>query len=189
VNRPAAVLATAGLLLAVAACGIPPESTARGIQPPPGPYQLTTLNPPAPSPSGAVIEQLFFIKDGKLVPVERRVARQRTAQDQMTDLLAGATDAEQNSGVSSALPGANVIGGVHVTDQIATVDLGPGFGDSGRNDAVLAFGQVVCTLDSRADVNGVVFQQNGQPVGVPRATGLVSAGPLTTADYASLLTA
>ena len=187
-NRPAAVLATAGLLLALSACGIPPESTARGIQPPPGPYQLTTPNPPEPSPSGTVTEQLFYIKDGKLVPVERKVSGQRTVQDQMTDLLAGATDAEQSTGISSALPGANVIGGVHVSDQIATVDLGPGLDGSGRNDAVLAFGQVVCTLDSRSDINGVVFQQNGQPVGVPRATGLVSTGPLTTADYASLLT-
>ena len=106
----------------------------------------------------------------------------------MADLLAGATDAEQNTGISSALPGANVIGGVSVTDQVATVDLGPGLDGSGRNDAVLAFGQVVCTLDSRPDIDGVVFQQNGQRVGVPRATGSLSTGPLTTADYAGLLT-
>jgi hypothetical protein len=177
----------AGLLaLAVGACGIQPDGSARSIQPPPGPYQLRTAPPPPVDPSGPISERLFFVRNGKLVAVERKVSGTRTAQQSMADLLAGPTDDETGDGLSSALPGNNVIGGVSVSDGVATVNLGSGLEGTGRNDGVLAFGQVVLTLDARPDVTGVVFQQGGQRLGVPRADGVLSAAPLTAADYASL---
>lgn len=175
-------------LTAAVGCGIAPDRSPRAVQPPPGPYQLTTPPPPTPGSSGPVTLHLFLVRDGKLVAVQRKASGVQSVQQLMNDLLAGATDEEKRSGLSSALPGNTVIGGVIVNGGVATVDLGPGLEDAGRNDEVLALGQVVCTLDARSDVNGVLFQQEGQIIGVPRADGVLSKGPLTATDYSDLVT-
>jgi hypothetical protein len=188
VSRRVAAAAVLTIALTATGCGIAPDRSARAIEPPPGPYQLTTPPPPTPASTGPVTEQLFLVKDGKLVRVERKISGAQSVQQLMNDLLAGATSDEQRVGLSSALPGNNVIGGVTVNDGVATVDLGPGLEDTGRNDEVLALGQVVCTLDGRSDVKGVLFRQDGQTIAVPRADGALSTGPLTAADYTDLLT-
>ena len=105
----------------------------------------------------------------------------------MRDLLAGPTDTERSGGLGSALPGGNPIGEIRLSNGQAAVDITVAEG-AVRSDEVLAVGQVVCTLDARPDVNAVIFISGGQPIEVPRADGSLSEGPLTTADYASLVT-
>lgn len=179
----AAVLAVALL----AGCGVPAEHSARQITPPPGPYQPVVSGAPTTAPAGAVSEKLFLVRDGKLVAVQRRVSEQPTADSLVRDLLAGPSAAEQGEGLSSALAGANVIASVRLVAGLATVEVGPGILGAGRNDDVLAFGQVVCTLASRPDIGGVSFTRDGQPIGIPRADGSLTQGPLSAADYADLI--
>ena len=180
----AAAVAVLGLLTA---CGIPPASEAHQVQPPKGPYSGLGSPSPAPSPTGQVPELLFLVKDGLLVPVRRQVPSPPTVNDLMHDLLAGPTDTEQSAGINSALPGANVIGDVTVVDRVALVDLATAPLDTGRNDAILSYGQVVCTLDARPDILGVLFRQDGEQVDVPNADGALVKVPLTAADYAGIL--
>ena len=105
----------------------------------------------------------------------------------LTDLLAGPSDGERAAGITSALLGANVVSGAHLSDGHAIVELSATIENSARNDDVLAYAQLVCTPAGRADANGVTFTHNGQPVGVPRADGSLTQEPLTADDYIALL--
>lgn len=180
-RRALAVLAATGLLLA--GCGVPTEGTPRALDTP-----ATTATPqPAPTSTGAATETLFFLDDGRLVAVSRHVQGLPDAGRLVRDLLAGPTEPEQRAGLSSALLGDGLVTGVRVAGDIATVQLGPALAASGRNDEVLAYAQLTCTLTSLETVTGVLFTQDGNAIAVPRADGSLVAYPLTAADYADLL--
>jgi hypothetical protein len=181
------VALVAVVVSATASCGIPVEDQARPVNPPPGPYgALTATQAPTPDPGGPATETLCLVKDGALHPTERALTGPRNVNDLMTDLLSGPNEDERATGLSSALSGPSFIGGVHLANGLAIVDVRTG-PDGTRSDEVLAFGQLVCTLDARQDVNGVAFTQVGRPIAVPRGDGALSTGPLTTGDYALLL--
>jgi hypothetical protein len=100
----------------------------------------------------------------------------------VADLLAGPTDAERAAHVGSALPGTALIDGVRVEAGIAIVTLGASL-ESTRNDEILAYGQIVCTLDARTDINGVVFMRGDERITVPAGDAALTKATLTTADY------
>jgi hypothetical protein len=52
---------------------------------------------------------------------------------------------------------------------------------------LLAIAQIVCTLDARDDVTGVVFARGGQRFPVPRGDGSQADAELTMSDYQSLI--
>jgi hypothetical protein len=175
-------------LSATASCGIPAENDARPVDPPPGPYgALTATQAPTPDPGGAATETLCLIKDGALRPTERALTMPRSVNDLLTDLLDGPTEAERAAGLTSALSKPSFVGGARLENGIAVVGFDPGPDGNTRSDEVLAFGQVVCTLDTHQDVTAVAFSEGSRPVAVPRGDGTLSEGPLTTGDYALLL--
>lgn len=180
------VVLAAAVAAALTACGIQPDVTAREIKPPPGPYHVSAA-PAAPTRPGNAVETLFLVKDTMLVRVTRPVPQAPTVDALMQELLAGPTETERNQGLSSALPGASVIGQVHLTNGLATVELASALDGTGRSDETLAIAQVVCTLAERSDVTGVVFVRSGSRVGVPRGDGSQSQDPLSTSDYAELI--
>lgn len=181
----AAALAIAA---ALAGCGVQPEDEPRPILAPRGPFQALGPRTPAPTATvGSTAEQLFLVKDGALVPVTRYVEHEPTVQSLISDLLAGPTEAERDAGITSALLGSRVVSAVRVTDGGAVVELASPIEGTGRNDEMLAYAQLVCTLTARPGISGVTFTQDQQPIGVPRADGSLSQGPLTTADYAHLI--
>jgi hypothetical protein len=178
----------AGVLSATASCGIPAENEARPVDAPPGPYgALTATQAPTSEPRGAEKETLCLVKDGALHPTERPLTVPRNLDDLMEDLLSGPTEDEHAAGLSSSLSKPSFIGDVRLADGLAIVDVEPGPDGNTRSDEVMAFAQVVCTLDTRQDVTGVAFTQGGHPIAVPRGDGALSEGPLTTGDYAPLL--
>ncbi|WP_144127909.1 GerMN domain-containing protein [Catellatospora sichuanensis] len=185
--RAAAATLTAVLLAGLAAgCGVPTEETAREIE------HTGTATPAAPTPaaeaSGPVTEKLYLLRDGHLVAVQRRVPTQPDAQQLLAHLLAGPTPAEQDTDLSSALAGTTAINSATDAAGSATVELSTALEGTGRSDDVLAFGQLVCTLSSRPDINQVVFTRQGARVGVPRGNGSLTEDPLTCADYINLIT-
>lgn len=183
-SRPTVLLAA---LIVLAGCGVPSEDTPRQISPPPQPYRGVTSVSPSQTTTGTVAQPLCFTRDGALVAVVRWVPAVRTIDTAVSDLLAGPTEAEHATGLGSAFTGLDVVVGVRLADETATVDLDGDLAGAGRNDQVLAFGQLVCTLAARADVARVAFERDGRPVSVPRADGSLSPGPLTIADYAGLI--
>jgi hypothetical protein len=134
-----------------------------------------------------VVETLYFVRNGAIVAVMRRVDTDPTVEAAVHDLLAGPTDTERAAGLGSSLPGAAVIDGVVAESGLAVVALGGRPEETGRNDEILAYGQIVCTLDARPEIVGVTFQYQGEAVGVPRGDGSLSTGPLTSTDYQELV--
>jgi hypothetical protein len=179
---------TAAIMLAtLAACGISAQDQPREVQPPPGPYGALASNRPPSAEPGTVREVLYFTKDGALVAVNRRVRGEPTPTDLMRALLAGPTEEERDQGIGSALSGIDIASDIRVVNGLATVDLTATPEGTARSDEILAYAQVVCTLDARPAVTGVIFTRHGQPIGVPRDNAALVDGLLTTADYAALI--
>jgi hypothetical protein len=178
-----AVLAVAAL----AGCGVSPERDPRPIDQPKGPFGALASSPPAVTASGSVPERLFLVKDGMITAVTRHVEREPTLDELIADLLNGPNESEGDAGMTSALLGGQVVSEVHLDGGQAMVELALPTEGTGRTNDVLAYAQVVCTLTARPDVRGVVFTRDQQAVGVPRADGQLSLGPLTAADYAALV--
>jgi hypothetical protein len=182
-NRRLVVVAALAVLAAAGGCGIPGEAQPRPIEPPPGPYAGLTKPASPPIEQGAVPVHLVMTRDGTLTAVTRLGQGTPSLDGLMDGLFAGPSETEQARGITSALPGAGLVGEVGFRDGNAEVRLGAGLDGTGRSDVVLAIGQVVCTLDARPEVTGVVFTQDGAVVAVPRADGALQKGPLTSADY------
>ncbi|MEQ4304278.1 GerMN domain-containing protein [Plantactinospora sp. B6F1] len=174
------------LLALLAGCQVPTEETPRSIESPPGTVGTVTRPPPSPGPSGLAVERVYYVRDGKLVPVVRRLPAPLPATAHLDLLLAGPTDDEQHSGLTSSVTGPDTILGVRVAGGEATVEVGAGLAGTGRNDQILAFGQIVRTLTARPDVDRVTFEQDGEHLGIPRADGALSRAPLTAEDYSDL---
>ncbi|MFD0592548.1 GerMN domain-containing protein [Catellatospora coxensis] len=155
-------------VLLAAGCGVPVEDRPRVIEV--GTPSRVATGAPSAAASGPAAESLYLIRDGSLVAVQRRLAAEPDPQRLLGDLLAGPTEAEQDRGLSTALGGRDVVASVRLLDGVAYVELPAGIENTGRNDDVLAFGQIVCTLTSRRDVTGVVFTQQGARIGVPCRT-------------------
>ncbi|MGN9809363.1 GerMN domain-containing protein [Micromonospora sp. BQ11] len=182
-HRHLALLVLAAL---VAGCGIPTDDRPRTVQPPRGPFP-SSATADAAAPAGPAVETLCLVRDGRIIPVVRRVDRSPTVEEQLRHLLAGPTTAERDTDLTSALPGAVNAAGATVTGTRAQVAVDEPDEAAGRSDDVLAFGQIVCTLTSRDDVTTVAFVRDGRPLGVPRADGSLSEQPLVRADYAPLI--
>jgi spore germination protein GerM len=178
----------AALLLALTtACGIPADATPRTVEPPPGPHPFRSPTAAAVEP-GAIAEPLCFVRDNKLVRTTRHINDAPTVYTQISHLLAGPTDPERAAGLSTALTGTTTMESVQLTGAQVTVALGATVDDARRNDEMLAYGQIVCTITARPDVTSVTFTRDGQRLDIPRADGSLSQGPLTADDYQSLIT-
>lgn len=177
-----------GVALLLAGCGISAQATAQPVQPPPG-VQLAQTQPPDAGQSGRTSEYLYFVKDGTVVRVARHVTSVPSTEVIVHDLLAGPDDEESAAGYTSALLGDRIVDAVQVASRLATVALTAPMSDAGRNDVILAYAQLVCTLTALPQIDGVMFTSGGAPISVPRGDGSLSQGtsPLTAADYTDLI--
>jgi hypothetical protein len=184
-GRRLAAASVCGLVLA--GCGVPTEDEPRPIEPS---VTIGTFEGPigAGGPAGsngAAVERLFLVRGGRLVAVDRPLNAPPSLERHLDDLVSGPTERERDDGLDSALGGTDVIAGVTLRRGTAVVGLN---GDNLiRNDEILAYGQIVCTLAARDDVDAVQFAQDGRPLEVPRADGALTPDPLTAADYRALI--
>lgn len=179
-------LAAVLLVVLLGGCGVPVDDRPRPVSAPPGSFPAAT-GTATTDPDGRVDETLCFVRDDGLAAVTRRVDGLSGVDTHLQHLLAGPDDAERERGLSTALPGTITVAGASATGTVVTIDVREAGEETGRSDEVLAFGQIVCTLTQRADVDSVAFRRDGQPLEVPRADGSLSALPLTAADYRPLL--
>ncbi|WP_018219441.1 GerMN domain-containing protein [Salinispora pacifica] len=177
-------LAVAMLLVLLAGCGVPTDDQPRAVEAPYGPFP--TPSTAVSDPAGRFTEALYFVRDDRLVLVRRRLDVLPTVDQHLEHLLAGPNEAERAEGLATALFGAVTVAGIRLTETRAEVDVPSVAEGAGRSDEVFAFGQIVCTLTARPEVDSVSFLRDGAPLGVPRADGSLSPGPLTAADYVEL---
>ena len=177
------MLAAAAVVL-LGGCGVRAQSEPHGVDLPRHP--LTTPGAGATVPVGEVAQVVCLVRDGRLVQTVRRTPTYPGVQAQLDSLVAGPTQAERTAGLGSALSSVALIGrllaGAEATVEVPDVEEG-----NARNDEILAYGQIVCTLTARDDVGAVVFTRGGQPLDVPRSDGTLTGGPLRSSDYADLL--
>jgi hypothetical protein len=190
--RTARILALALASALLASCGITSEATPRPIDLPSGFTRSAPSPTPAPTGSGPVVEKLYLVRDSTLVPVTRHVDHQPNIGTLLNNLQTGPTTAEAAAGLTSALTGSDLVTGARLrAGGIAIVELATTVDNTVRNDEVLAYAQLVCTLVAQTNITGVTFTHNGQPVAVPRGDGSLPQTPdtpLTAADYATLIT-
>ncbi|MEV4351285.1 GerMN domain-containing protein [Actinoplanes sp. NPDC049596] len=176
--RPPVLTLTLALL---AGCGVPAQDSAHPVELPRAP--LTSADAAAATPAGEVANVLCLVREGRLVQSVRRAAAYPSVQQQLDDLVAGPTSQESASGLSTALGGLTLTATVGPGAQV-TAEVGEG---GARKDEILAYGQMVCTLTARPDVASVAFTRDGRRLEVPRADGTLTADPLRSSDYATLV--
>jgi hypothetical protein len=186
-SRPARL---AGLILVacvLSACGVSTEDEPHAIDLPRRPFTSSSPSTGDAGPAGDVAEVLCLVRDGRLVQTVRRIESTPSAQLQAEHLVAGPTAGEQQAGLTTALAGLSLAvegsGGAQPA-QVAITEADEG---NARNNEMMAYAQIVCTLTARGDINSVVFTRDSERLEVPRADGSLSRGPLYSSDYSSLI--
>jgi spore germination protein GerM len=172
-------------LLLLGGCGVPAQDEPHQVELPRRPLN-ETITPTVTEPAGEVAQVMCLVRDNRLVQAVRRVDAIPGPQRQLDQLIAGPTPAEQAQDLSTALATTALTVTVPTTG-VATVEVGETDESTGRSDEVLAYGQIVCTLTSRADIAVVSFQRDGRPLQVPRGDLTLTSEPLREADYRSLI--
>jgi spore germination protein GerM len=179
-------LLAATVLLVFTGCGVPAQDEPHQVELPRRALNVTTA-PTTTEPTGEVAQVMCLVGDNRLVQSVRRVDAIPDPQRQLDQLIAGPTPAEQTRGLSTALAATAMTVTVPANGAVAVVEVGETDESAARSDEVLAYGQIVCTLTSRADIAAVAFQREGQPLQVPRGDLTPSSDPLRAADYRSLI--
>jgi hypothetical protein len=169
----------------VAGCGVPVDDEPRVLDRAAAPFRVfATLEPP--QPEGEVQAELFLVLNGQIQSVQRQVPRPGSPQQVLRQLIDGPTKAESESGLSSALPVGLTLQELQVTDRTAVVTL-DGLDEQVRTDQVVAFAQIVATLDALPQIDGVRFRRRDADLPVPTGDGQLTDDPVDRQDYAELL--
>lgn len=183
-RRPALAVAAALGAVLLTGCQITSETQARPLGS--GAPSPLLISPTATAgPAGVQQEQLYFVRQDELVAVARSAA-DVSPERALSDLVAGPTALENERGLTSALPATGELVLLGLDGSTAVVEL-TGAALEGGNNQVLALAQVVATLDAAPGVDDVRFVQDGEPLPVPDADGVLRDTPVSLEDYRGLL--
>lgn len=187
---------TVGVVLLLAACGLPHNSTTRTIATDDVPYRLLDPAPTSsPSPSSThdikTTPQVYFVnQDNELEPHVQPLkvaAVDEVVEALLAALAAGPAPADRKRGLATALGPGAALKLIEVRRGTARVAITPGGRPPDAERLPLAVGQVVLTVTSAEGVDRVVFVHDGDPVAVPLPGGEQTSEPVTAQNYASLL--
>ena len=135
----------------------------------------------APAAARADVK-VYFLQGEQMTSVTRPGA---SAQDALTQLLAGPTDAEIARGIRTYVPADTTLRSVSVSGGIAQVDLSLAFiAEDTPDDLRARLAQVVYTLSGPEGATSVrLLIQGGTPLGV--IPGVVTAQPITVSELES----
>jgi spore germination protein GerM len=186
--RRRGALAWSLALLVLVGCGVPTDDAARRISP----NRLPDALRPAGSTTTTLVVamanvEVYFVRNGRLVPVEHEVEAPTTPTKAVAALTAGPAQ-DDPTGLRSAIPDAQVIVDVDVQAGTATVELSDAFDQVQTPDQALAIGQLVLTLTHLRGVGQVRFDLGGTSVAVPLPDGKTAA-VVSADDYRELIEA
>ncbi len=177
------------LLLAAASCGIPLQGSPQKVPDRQVPFGLaggTTSTTSAQHP-GQAIQEIFLVSSTMhLLIAKRVVAAPVDASSVLATLLAGPSNAEAFSGITSDIPAGTSIRSVHVSANTATVDLTDDFATATGQSQILAIAQIVYTVTQVPGILQVSFELGGVATEVPSSDGTLLTRPVTRSDYSSL---
>jgi spore germination protein GerM len=145
----------------------------------PPPTATTTTRPPLPTVSTPV----FFVRDGRVVPVPRQVQAPLSVPAALGALLEGPTDTETAAGVRTAISLQTQLLSTEVGGEVARLDLAGTFAEVAGDEQLLAVAQIVFTATAVEGVTALTFAINGREVAVPTADGTLKPGPVGRADF------
>lgn len=183
-RRLGPVLALVVVAAAGGGCGVPSQSSPQVLRNAALPPDPTTR----PTVAAVVDARVFFVRGDRPVPVTRRAAGSGLG-DVLDALLAGPSDSEIAGGVRTALPAdASIdVDGVGA-GGVATLEIGSLLDGVTGQEQILAFAQLVLTATAADNVDSVVFERAGNRIEAPTVVGTLVSRPLTSGDYAALLT-
>ena len=188
--RPAQAVGLALLVLltpVAAACGVPQDDEPRALSAAEVPFASAAASA-APADDGNRQVELWFVRDGRVVPTARRVDGPTSVPALGELLFGGTSEEERNDGLISVVPSTLSLEEVQVQNGTAVLTLDGPDAEVLRTQP-LAYAQIVATLTSVGSVDGVRFRLDGRDLRVPRGDGSLSDGPVTRNDYAELLAA
>jgi hypothetical protein len=143
----------------------------------------TTDTTTTTTPVETSIARVYFLRDGKVWPAAREVPETGELEPILEELVAGPSDAEQELGFTSALPGGFDVPEIGVADGVATLEVPEDLSDEALAQLVYTITQVdpvVTSVDigdrsvTRADFEDLTpailvesplaFQEVGNPV-------------------------
>ena len=182
------------LAVLLAGCGLPDDREPRVITAGEAPIDLDESDDAGPASGGSAELTLYFVRESRLVPVERS-ADAEILQTAIQALLEGPTEAEEAEQIGSAIPTETVLRGVTLENDTGIINLGCaqdvappaqcGLLGVGGTSQLILFAQLACTADAVRGVFGVQFQQEGEPQEAQIDGGLTSE-PVRCSDYRSL---
>jgi hypothetical protein len=131
---------------------------------------------------------VWLVRNGRLVEALRtHKPTRRVATAALAALLAGPTQSERASGLTTAIPGGTRLLGVTIANGVARVDLTSDFESAaGSRSLQLRLAQVVYTLTQFPTVKAVRFSIDGSPVSVVAGSGNVVGRAVGPGDYHGL---
>ena len=179
-RRGPILLALLGLL-ALAACGVPADSSPRAIPAEDVPFDLLEPGETVPATTTipvAATATVFLLSGERLVGVDRSSPAAPTPEWALRALLAGPTPEEAARGLRTAI-GTNLALATSGDDgDLVEIELGASFTAAGGAEQILAIAQVVYTMTAFPQVSGVTFTVDGKVVEVPRGDGTLTGTPL-----------
>ncbi len=189
-----AVLGVVAVLL-LSACGVTADPEPRAIPS----DVLEALDPQdLADDSGEVIYELWFVRNSKILPVERRSESEVTPELELEQLEVGPTEPERDQGLRTAfVPGLGETSlastaesrdlTVAAGSKQTAVVLDDAFTDLPSDEQLLLLSQVVYTLASEDDESVLFVNSSGIAVGVPLPNGKLSSGAVKRDNYAALV--
>jgi hypothetical protein len=176
------------LAVVLGACGVPADDKPQAVDIGDDPYGLlapsTTVQTVTTLPVVTSTQQVFMVRDDRLMPVNRTVASPATLGLVLASLIQGPTDAETSSGVRTSVGSQASVLSAQVSGGVATIDLNDAFSGLQLHAQILAVAQIVYTATAMPGVTSVRISINGTPSSVPRGDGSAAPDALTRADYA-----
>ena len=185
-RRAAVAIAT---VLLLAACGVPQDEEPRALSRDGVPFGLlstSTTQTTTVVEDPAVLSVVYFVRENRLIPVQRQVRAPVSAGRLLTSLLEGPTETEAEAGFRTAISSEARVRDVTTSAGVVTLELTEEFVEVAGQDQILALAQIVFTATEINAAGAVRFRLDGEPVEVPRGDGTLTSAPLTRADYAAL---
>ncbi|MHB1137712.1 MAG: GerMN domain-containing protein [Microthrixaceae bacterium] len=170
-------LAVIGL---VAGCGIGVDGEPRALE-----IATTTTTTLAKPSSGRILSILYYVNEGKLLPVATELPDRDLTTVLNALLLPDATVLVPNGTLSSIPAGTELLGVERSGDRL-TIDLSPAFNNVVGLSRQQAVGQMVLTVTERHQFRAIEFRVAGEPIQVP-SPELGDSRTVTDCDFAPLL--
>ncbi len=168
-------------LLALAACGVPADSSPRAIPSDDVPFDLLEPGETVPvtttTPVAGTVT-VFLVSGERLAGADRSSPVPPTPEWALGALLAGPTPEEAAQGLRTAIGTALALAAPGKDGNLVEIELGPSFTAAGGAEQILAIAQVVYTMTAFPQVSGVTFTLNEKAVEVPRGDGTLTGAPL-----------